>query len=75
MLVKPKQAYESMGTSIRLDPTLVYLAIPAINQPDYRKRKAVFVLCDGAGDPAGDPEESVGLLLEDGEYERVEDEA
>ena len=66
--VRPKLDYVQLGTQVRLSSHRVYDAISATNQPNYKKRRAIFVMCDGWGNPAGDPEESVGLLLEGDEY-------
>jgi hypothetical protein len=58
MKIKPKLAYRNPCIPInKMDPQKVYDAIPATNQPDWEKRKAIF---------AG------GHLLEDGEYTIVE---
>lgn len=71
--VRPKLDYVQLGTSVRLSSARVYDAIHAVNQPGYKKRRAIFVMCDGWGNPAGDPEESVGLLLEGDEYSIVKE--
>ena len=62
MKVQPNANYHLMGTSIRLDSTQVYDAIPATNQPDYEEREMIFVLIG---------EDS--FLLEQDEYQIVEE--
>ena len=44
MKVSPKDNYHMLGTSITLDSSKVYNAEHAINQPDWEKRKKIFVL-------------------------------
>ena len=67
MKVKPNLDYELLGTGIKLDHTRVYEAEWAINQPDWVWRGALFV--QGA---AGDTSR-IGFLLEEGEYEMIEE--
>ena len=56
MKIRPLENYKLLGTSIQLDKTQVYDAIPASNQPDYIRDGKVF---------AGD------MLLVRDEYEVV----
>jgi len=59
--IRPKAAYHHagmIGPQYRLDPNKVYIAEYATNQPDWKKRAAVFV----------SPEQGPGLLLEGGDY-------
>ena len=61
MKVIPKENYVLLGTGFRLNKTRVYEAIHATNQPNWRKRRAIFVI---------DGDES--MLLEGDDY-RVAD--
>ena len=70
MKIRPLENYKQYGTSIQLDKTQVYDAIPASNQPDYIRDGKVFVLTDIAD--AQDYEGSGGeMLLVRDEYEVV----
>ena len=42
MKIRPLENYKLLGTSIQLDKTQVYDAIPASNQPDYIRDGKVF---------------------------------
>jgi hypothetical protein len=42
MKIRPLENYKLYGTSIQLDKTQVYDAIPASNQPDYLRDGKVF---------------------------------
>lgn len=65
----PRLAYKLLGTSIALQPGVAYPTVVATNQPEHEKRKAVFLLCDGAGNP--DLNGGASVLLERGEYTRL----
>lgn len=56
MKVHPLENYQLLGTSIKLDKTRTYDAVPATNQPNWEERGAVFV---------------EGVLLNAGEYEII----
>ena len=56
MKIRPLENYRLLGTSIKLDNTQIYDAIPASNQPDYIRDGKIF---------AGE------ILLVNGEYEIV----
>jgi hypothetical protein len=58
MRVKPNENYKLLGTNIVLDKDKVYQAIPAMNQPNYKAREAIFI---------------DGVLLAKGEYTVVEE--
>jgi hypothetical protein len=57
MKIRPTDNWKLLGTSLALDKTKVYEAVPATNQPNWQERKAIFVVC-----PAG------SMLLEGDEY-------
>lgn len=61
MKVIPKENYVLLGTGFRLNKTRVYEALHAVNQPHWRKRRAIFVI---------DGDES--MLLEGDDYRVVE---
>jgi len=63
--IRPHRAYRHAHypTSTALDPTKVYSAVRAMNQPDWEARGLIFV-----ESPGNAPE----LLLEAGEYDIVE---
>ena len=62
--IRPKRAYRHANypESTALDPTVVYDAVHATNQPDWKKQGKIFV-----ESPGNAPE----LLLEKGDYEIV----
>ena len=43
MRVKPKMNFKLLGTSITLNKTMTYEAVPATNQPDWEAKGLVFV--------------------------------
>ena len=65
----PCEAYKLLGTGIVLRPGVAYPTVAATNMPEHEKRKAVFLLCDGAGNP--DLNGGSSVLLERGEYTRL----
>jgi len=73
--VRPKENYKLLGTNAVLDKNLVYLAIDATNQPDWKAGGLIFVQFIPGGSPAADSdmgERTVdGFLLKSGEYAKV----
>lgn len=63
MRIKPKENYELLGTSIKLNKDKIYPASHATNQPDYKNRQAIFVYYDNHGG---------SMLLTKGEYTKTE---
>lgn len=43
LLVQPNLSYQLLGTNDKLHKDRTYRAIPATNQPDYKKKGLVFV--------------------------------
>jgi hypothetical protein len=60
--VRPNKAYKLLGTDLVLDPNKTYTAVYAMNIPDWKDRKLIFI------------GPSPGFLLEENEYLLEEDE-
>ena len=73
--VRPKENYKLLGTNAVLNKNLVYLAIDATNQPNWKTGGLIFVQFIPGGFPATDGdmgERAVdGFLLKSGEYIKV----
>jgi hypothetical protein len=63
MTARPLENYRLLGTSIVLDSRKFYNASYAKNQPDWESRGLIYI------HEADDEEDSIGFLLERGEYE------
>lgn len=62
MKIKPKMDYELSGTEIKMNKNKIYNAVPATNQPEWKKKGKIFAEVHGY--PYG-----IGhFLLEKGEY-------
>lgn len=59
--------WKLLGTSLKWDSAKTYPIMDARNQPDWKKRKAVFM----AHDPEDVDLEFGSILLEKGEYEEI----
>ena len=78
MKIKVWHDFRLYGQGWSVDQDLVYDAVPATNQPDWEVKQKVFLLCDWEGKPKSDgladEGDSYAMLLEEGEYEIVEEE-
>lgn len=64
MKARPLAPYKLLGTDIVLDPSKIYEYSHATNIPDWGTKGLIFI--------HERDEDSVGILLEHGEYEIVE---
>lgn len=70
MKIRPLLAFHAVGMphTLRLNPSLIYPAIHATNQPDWKAKGKIFV----SYDPADTMREGDSILLENGDYTIIE---